>query len=329
MIFRSPFFQDVEPDDVPYPLTKEEALSFLENVLKIPNPEELIERDPMAFLNTYIYNMITKLPFTNLPHVSQPMNDKHNPTFEECKMAILRREGGHCFYKNTFSKALLDLMGYDTFHVGGNNVGEDQFDTHCGIVVCNLTFPGSLHLAEPGTRRPLYQAIPLDFKTESQVYKFHFMRSKFFKREHGILLWCAEAADETAPSEHVLESEGTFWKVQLIYRLNTRRDRAFYLEKGGYRFGIPGLVPTIHQTAFLVGYEGNRILSIVYQRNLAAMGCLAAMRIEYEDPAKNEFQLLTDKEVLEAILLHFPQYSKQLVQRAIDNVNYGGNLYCL
>ncbi|PIK33837.1 hypothetical protein BSL78_29343 [Apostichopus japonicus] len=111
--------QEVEPDDIPYPLTKEEALSFLENVLEIPNPEELIERDPMAFLNTYIYNMITKLPFTNLPHVSQPMNDKHNPTFEECKMAILRREGGHCFYKNTFSKALLDLMGYDTFHVGG------------------------------------------------------------------------------------------------------------------------------------------------------------------------------------------------------------------
>lgn len=176
-----------EQDDIPYPLTREEAFCILENILLIADPVELLQQDPILFLNKFIHRMITEIPFSNIPLVSQHMDNKHCPTFTECKEAIICRQGGHCFYKNIFSKALLDLMGYKTFHVGGNNPGEDQIDSHTAIIVCDLSYPGSLHLAEPGTRRPLFEAIPLDFDQESPEYHFHFLRSKFFRRDDGIL----------------------------------------------------------------------------------------------------------------------------------------------
>ncbi|KAJ8020994.1 hypothetical protein HOLleu_40743 [Holothuria leucospilota] len=70
--------------------------------------------------------------------------------------AIFRRHGGYCFYTNIFFKALLDCMGYKTFHIGGNNPGDYQFDTHAGIIVCDLTYPGSYHLVDPALSTKLY-----------------------------------------------------------------------------------------------------------------------------------------------------------------------------
>ncbi|KAJ8018222.1 hypothetical protein HOLleu_43913 [Holothuria leucospilota] len=101
------FFQNPDQDDIPYPLTRKEAFHFLENVLLISDPAKLLKKDSVMFLNTFIHGMTTKIPFTSIPDVSKPINDKHLPTFAECKEAIFSREGGDCFYKNIFLKLCL------------------------------------------------------------------------------------------------------------------------------------------------------------------------------------------------------------------------------
>ncbi|KAJ8020996.1 hypothetical protein HOLleu_40745 [Holothuria leucospilota] len=312
---------NAENDDIPYPLTRDEALYFLENVLLIPDPIILFKQDHILFLNTYLHRMITEIPFTNIPQVSQPMDEKHCPTFTECKEAIFSRQGGHCFYKNIFSKALLDLMGYKTFHVGGNNPGEDQFDSHSGIIVCDLSYPGSLHLAEPGTRRPLFEAIPLDFDQESPEYHFLFMRSKFFKRDHGILLWCVHAPEETKTSSNVIKSKNNYWRVQVIYRLNNKRSRTYFFHKGQYRFRIPPCLPQIHDKVFLCAYKGNKMLLFLLKQNFAGFKC------DTLDPSETEFQLLSVEEFIDNIVNNFPQFPREMVVRAIESQHYISNQF--
>ena len=103
---------------MPYPLTQEEAHSFIENVLKIPDHRELIKDGRLNFLNVFTKQMNIVIPFTNIQMASQPFTGKRCTTFLECKEDVLKRIGGHCFYMNVFSKALLDRLGFKTFHVG-------------------------------------------------------------------------------------------------------------------------------------------------------------------------------------------------------------------
>lgn len=60
-----------EEGDIPYPLTDEEALNFLENILHIPKPLELLERDHLEFLNVFLLHMNTEIPFHQHPDQQQ------------------------------------------------------------------------------------------------------------------------------------------------------------------------------------------------------------------------------------------------------------------
>ncbi|KAJ8031732.1 hypothetical protein HOLleu_25029 [Holothuria leucospilota] len=178
-------------------------------------------------------------------------------------------------------------------------------------------------MTEPGTRRPLFEAIPLDFDQESPEYHFHFLRSKFFRRDDGILLWCAYAPEETAPSTYAIESGDEFWKVQVIYRLDQRRSRKYFVDRLHYWAGIPSLMPYTHQIAYICAYKDNKLFSYVYQRHLVGF------KVEGEDLSESEIQLLTPYEMIDSIMENFPQYTRDMIQSAMDTVDYCSRLYCL
>ncbi|XP_071811175.1 uncharacterized protein [Apostichopus japonicus] len=309
------------PEDVEYPLSKAEVFSFLENVLAMSKPNELLERDRHEFLARFTLLMNTKIPFSNLHIISTPnLVTFRLPTLQECKEALLQGYGGNCFYINMFTKALLDLLGFKTFHVGANNPGDTLFDSHVSTIVCDLSHPGSQHLVDPGTIRPLFEAIPLDFEKESPVYQFNYVKVKFFKRDHGILLSCSQVPEPKKASRNIFEDEGCFWKIELIYRLHVPRSRAHWLDRIKYVYNFPSLDPRIHEVVCIFGFIGDRCAA------LCSDGKLFAMKLEHSDPSDVEVRFLSREEFVALVQKEFPQYPLRMIENAIANIKYSHNM---
>ncbi|XP_071811174.1 uncharacterized protein [Apostichopus japonicus] len=311
-----------QENDIPYPLTEDEAFWFLQNVLAMDKPQELLRKDRCEFLDSFTHLMNVKIPFTNI-HIlaGQDLTSLTCPTLQECKEAMMKCYGGNCVYINIFSKALLDVLGFKTFHVGANNPGEALFDSHVSTIVSDLSHPGSQHLVDPGTIRPLFEAIPLDFEKESPVYQFNYIKVKFFKRDHGILLSCSQVPRPEKASPSVFEDKGSFWKVELVYRLRAPRSRAYWLNRMKYRYCFPTMIPHIFHNIGVFGYVNDKCVII------GSVGDMFALKYQHSDPSQAEMMFLPKDEFLELMGKEFPQFTMQMIENALVNANYVRNIY--
>lgn len=311
-----------EEGDIPYPLTDEEALNFLENILHIPKPLELLERDHLEFLNVFLLHMHTEIPFTNIQINSRILDRDYFPSFEEGKKAMFARQGGNCLIINFFTKAILDLLGYKTFHIGANNPGDTEFDSHISTIVCDLTFPGSRHLVDPGMVRPLYEPIPLDFHDESKIYQFNYLKCKLFKVDHGMVHLCSFIPEgQAAPSPVVIDSEGMSWRIQISYRPNLKRSREYFYQKMHERLGFPSIMPEIFRSIGIFTRRDGRNFV------LGHLDDLFGVKYMHEDPSQSDINVLTKEEYLNFIEKELPQFPRSLVEKAIANKNYFQKLY--
>ncbi|PIK44327.1 hypothetical protein BSL78_18800 [Apostichopus japonicus] len=212
----------------PYPLTRAETVAFLEDRLGIEHPLECFKEDPENLLNRIAECIKKKVPFTTGHLFARPLNEVSDIIG---KYHILSGHGGSCGTINPFTSALLQNIGYKTKALNGFDpiLG---YVVHVTTVVCDVTFPGSRHLVEPGARPPLLRAIPLDFVAESPIYKCHHMYNKFFKRD-GRLLWCARAPQKALASlsKHhrvMTDANGDDWQVWIIYLLEEPNARVVF-----------------------------------------------------------------------------------------------------
>lgn len=206
--------------EVPYLLTKEEVFTFLDNSLGICRSQVHAGGKSLDFLNDVIKGIKKSLPFTNINLLAGKFPDL---TPEDFKYHVLSGQGGTCIWINPFTKVILEQLGHITYHIPGMNHPiidrPIDKDTHISTIVCDISYPGSRHLVDPGMRYPLYTAVPLDFERESPVYTFHKFKIKFFKTKDDILLLCIPLAPD--PDTPVIcDSNGESWQLMLEYRLS-------------------------------------------------------------------------------------------------------------
>ncbi|KAJ8020997.1 hypothetical protein HOLleu_40746 [Holothuria leucospilota] len=314
--------QTRETEDIPYPLTDDEALYFLENILKISQPLKLLKKDRVEFLNVFLFQMNTYIPFNNIQFVGRVFDKDYSLTFSEGKMAMFAQQGSTCLTINLFTKAILDSLGYKAFHIGANNPGDITFDSHVSIIICDLTFQGSLHLVDPGMTRPFYEAIPLDFSEESKIYQFNYLKCKLFKGDHGVVHLCTFIPEgQTATSPTVIESKGMSWKIQISYRPHLKRSREYFYQKMNKILGFPSIMPDVFRSIGIITRRDGRSFHLMYQDDLFSL------RYMHKDPSQCEVFVLTKEEFINFMEKEFPQFPRSLVEKAVQNKILFNNLY--
>lgn len=294
--------------DIPYPLTKEEALYFVKYKLGIHDPEAAMKENPLQLLDNVIDKINRVIPFTNINYFkSTPL---WHYSIDMLKKHMLTLQGGTCFWINPFTKALLDALGYKTHHICGNNPGDGTNDTHISTIVEDVTYPGSRHLVDPGTRRPLCGAIPLDFEKESPTYKFNYMKSKFF-RSGDQVTWCAQSPMTLGGNHVMYDSEGQKWHQQVNYWLNEKRLWHPFVEtwKIFFQVGNVHLSPPFNGLVFFA-YLGDKIVSVLGYREKIVTYFLEEDSYERVN--------MTKPQLLKLFQTHFPQYTEGMLQEVFE-----------
>lgn len=290
-----------------FPLTKGEAICFIEEVLQLREPNRKMEENRLEFLNQVVKSMYSTIPFTNLG------NTKDNvtlmmPDFADIKDAMFSRQGGTCVNFTIFTFALLEALDYDVYICDGGHAGGKS--NHSALVVRDLTFSGSQHLVDTGAGIPLFQAYPLDFDTVSPIYHDDYMTYRFVKRMDGTI-----ACEKILAKDHYWDFTMSKNKVNLIgkwysfmtYEVDIPRDIDFIVETRKKLYEIENVPPYMLLTILLICYPKGRLNSIT---NKAQFCSSEEGAISYSE--------LRGQEVIERSLEHYPQFSEDMLQVALS-----------
>ena len=141
-------------------MQQQEAVNFVENVLKLSSPLSKLRENKPLFFNEIIKAFLS-VPFQNLHLLGEPEAGRHVPTWEGSKDSVMRGYGGICYSLCLFMKYLLEALGYDVYFAACSAFGFP--DNHITTIVRDLSFPGSNHIVD-NIAFPTFEAIPLDFE---------------------------------------------------------------------------------------------------------------------------------------------------------------------
>ncbi|KAJ8036106.1 hypothetical protein HOLleu_19977 [Holothuria leucospilota] len=296
----------------PYPLSKEEAFSFVENVLGLEHPDTLFKTDPLKNLTKIAEGIKKVSPYTTMSFWDGSLYQLNDYYF---KHRMIHGHGGGCVVINPFTKAILDHLGYTTYDVSARVVASsDAF--HLSTIVCDLSYPGSIHLVEPGTIRPLFHPIALDFEQESSVYEVYGLRNKFFKRNDGNVVWCMEPLpkmlNRLGNHEVIQDSAGTKWQIFLIYMLQRKMGRCHFNEYWHKVIRGKRYIPPRTNGFVYVAYKNGDLIHVFAGKQKIFVQTL------HKD-ATEEAQELTKEELLRLFEKNFPGFPTRMVGRAIQD----------
>ena len=139
-------------------VSREEAVDFLVNRLKIRDAEVLLETGQRrALLEQYKTRYMQTLPFQNIYLLAFDCAWK-TPSQEDSIKSILAGTGGLCIDHNTSTSHILRALGYET------QLCEGQVQTlgdHVAVVVKNVEVDGDLFLVDLGIGFPLFKPIQI------------------------------------------------------------------------------------------------------------------------------------------------------------------------
>jgi arylamine N-acetyltransferase len=160
------------------PLSRVEAMNFVEKVLGIDTPEAKLSDDKCKFLNELVRSYVECIPFQNIHLLAMAYNGRnHVPLWPEIKQAMVSGCGGICFTVGVFMKVLLETLGYDVYFAACDIIHPSD---HVSTVVRSLSYEGSEHLIDV-TGYPNFVIFPLNFTETSSVYNLSFC-THYFKR---------------------------------------------------------------------------------------------------------------------------------------------------
>ncbi|KAJ8036105.1 hypothetical protein HOLleu_19976 [Holothuria leucospilota] len=295
-----------------YPLTKEEAFSFVENVLGLEHPDTLFKTDPLKNL-TKIAERIKKLsPFTTMAFWDGSLFQLND---DYCKHHMFHGHGGGCLVINPFTRAVLEHLGYTTYDVCARVVASTDA-LHLSTIVCDLSYPGSVHLVEPGTVRPLFHPIALDFEQESSVYEVFGLRNKFFKRNDGNVVWCMEPLpkmlNRLGDHEVIQDSAGTKWQIFLIYLLQRKMATYHFSKYWNKVIRGKGYIPPRTNGFAYNAYKHGHLIHVFADKQKIFVQTL-------RKDATEEIRELTKEELLKLFEKNFPGFPSRMVGRAIQD----------
>ncbi|XP_038053556.1 uncharacterized protein LOC119726008 [Patiria miniata] len=266
------------------------------------------KEDREGFLRDVITSFYKRIPFQSVTAIATPKPDRRALTFPEIKINMMTRKGGFCYELNHFVRVLLEKLGFEVYHIACTVKGMPQ--CHMANVVRNLNQPGDLHLVDIGTGYPLFRPIPLNFDKESLVYKDSFLFYKFVKEADGSVRWMHRVYREydDFPPENVLEEWYTFNVFNLEFR-----DIEFFAESMESVHTVEGDPQSLAH--FLVS------LRAIDFRNGKLFAIKDTTILEEDASGKvNKKRLSSPHELLEAYMVHFPQFPTETVQQAMKTV---------
>lgn len=292
-----------------YPLTKREALSFLEDKLEIPNPEKLATEDRQLFLNTFVEQMKYKLPFTNIPEFTSEGNI-NVLSIHELKKAVVTMKGTSCIGLNAFAQALLNHFNFRSLGVWSSVYRWRNYieDNHLAILVHDLTHPGSKHLIDVGSRYFL-SPICLNFTRVSPTYTIRNIPYKFFNASPGVIHFCTKVKQpKTSPGDArlIYYEDEDCWEVLTVFRTTKLSHFPDILK--GYHENVsnPDLLSKALQLFLLVGYPNRLMVNITQSR------CTTITKEGHKDVTLIE----TKEHFMETVFKYFPQYTEEEINNA-------------
>ncbi|XP_038052622.1 uncharacterized protein LOC119725314 [Patiria miniata] len=288
-------------------LSLSEATQFLEGVLQMHSPMDSLARDRVSFLRDLIAAFMSKIPFQSVTAIATPKPERRGLTFQEIKVEMTTRRGGLCFEINYFTKVLLERLGFEVYHIGCTFMGKPN--NHLSTVVKNLSRPGDLHLVDVGCGHPVFEPIPMDFDKESPLYKASYLVHKFVKDADGSFRWMHKSLqDYDGPPRSVVHDWYTFLEFKLEFR-----DIEFFAPHMENIHTVESGPEALSQ--FLV-----KLKAVVF-RNGKLFAITGTSNVEEDASGKvNKKRSSSPQELAEVYKVHFPQFSAETVQRAIQTV---------
>lgn len=293
-------------DNAEVSIAKEEAINFVEKVLESDNPIAEVTKNPLEFLQELHKKFRYSVPFTNLSYVTKGGFQTVDP--KQKKDVLFRRQGGACFDTVPLIKAVLKHLGYKTFLISAGIPSSRTrlTDSHVGLVVKDITCPGSVHLVETGTRHPIPQPVALDFSTVSQEYHLGLYPVRFFKDGPGIVKMCSPDIGDSGCSK--IKFEGEMWNVLITYRLLQRRSTQDCNNVINYIVKNKDELPEMRSQLFIFGFSQGLPTSI-FGNQFSQYG--------KNGLNKKKRTLQNDSEIIKTVQQHFPQYSTEKVEGAL------------
>jgi len=277
-------------------ITHAEARDFVEARLKIADLDEKFKRDKLSLLNELIQAFHNAIPFHNIKLLSFAKEKRRRPNETEINADILSGLGGLCVVNNTGFKNLLEALNYNVVLLP--SAVKLEFDH----VVILAKIDGNDYLVDVGCGYPTFEAIPLDFETESKVYRYSFLKLRFI-REDGFIKRLHNHSRLIPTSA---QGNSTLW-VKFYHFKVTPVDLTFFDETLQTVYTVPGTSP------FLISLRAFRC---AYGKAVGFYNdCLIT---EDENNDLVETKLQSSEEVKAKLLELFPMLHLHLVNAAMD-----------
>ena len=291
-------------------MTADEAFSFLSDVLCIAEPKSKLkaDRQGLALLGEILMGMYEHIPWQTVSCLATPPELRHLPTAAEIKNAVSSKIGGLCYPLNLYGVTLLRALGYDVTLVSCTVLNRDY--AHPCIIVHNLTAEGNKHLVDFGTSVPSFRPIPLDFDCTSPEYRDSHLRYRFVRRGDTIIRQHSIATD---PGNRKMFKDFAVdgWLSFITIHANRPVDvghfqhtmTKFYTEVVEDEPILTSLRCFAFPNGRLRGIKDTTLL------------------IENKDGYVQKSYLRSRGDILSAFLRYFPQFSVDMVQAAMNDVN--------
>ncbi|XP_005112855.1 uncharacterized protein LOC101854469 [Aplysia californica] len=292
--------------------TKDEALSFLKNNLKVRDVEKRLETDRRSLLDDFVVAMQTQLVFQNLRLLSVPKAQRRRQTVEEIKSDLLSGVGGLCYNLNVSAFFLLQALGYRASMVHATCTSSVLFpDNHVVVYVCDVATPGDKFLVEVGFGFPTYRAISLDFEKESPEYIDSFIEYKYIRHEGKVLRMHRKGCPIRAMGKKnpLVDFVVGDWRRFYLVEPESTTQLAEFDEDFDQVFQNPAASP-FHGSFRVIGFPNRKAVMVVNQKTMIEddKGDLQVSAIEGGDDG-----------VVAKVKELFPVLPDQLVQDAMTN----------
>ena len=284
-------------------MQQQEAVNFVEDVLKLSSPLSKLRENRTLFLNEIIKAFLS-VPYQNIHLLCEPEAERHVPTWEEAKDSVMRGYGGICYSQCLFMKYLLEALGYDVYFAACNIFGFTG--NHITTIVRDLSSPGSRHIVD-NSAFPTFEAIPLDFEVESPIYHHSYLEYKFLKRDGQILRMHRKGEHTpTIPGgERIIDG----WRRIFEFEL-TPRDLSHVEHSMRVVYTEPGQNSPFLKTFHAVVYKDLKLIAIKDD----------LLMLENDEQKLVVTKMQTREEMVSTVKQYFPMFTVNEITKAMDYI---------
>ena len=285
-------------------MQQQEAVNFVEDVLKLSSPLSKLRENRTLFLNEIIKAFLS-VPYQNIHLLCEPEAERHVPTWEEAKDSVMRGHGGICYSQCLFMKYLLEALGYDVYFAACSAFGFPA-GNHITTIVRDLSSPGSHHIVD-NSAFPTFEAIPLDFEIESPIYCHSYLEYKFLKRGGQILRMHRKG--EHTPTHPGGECFIDGWRRIFEFKL-IPRDLSYFEQPMSAVYTKPGQNSPFLKTFHAAVYKDLKLIAI---KNDLLM-------LENDEQKLVVTKMQTREEMVSTVKQYFPMFTVNEITKAIEYV---------